>query len=327
MAHTPLRAPLLSSLLSSSLFCLMGACANEPPLADDPSAQGDFSLSLSGGNGISVDQTAEVAINIARSGNFTAPVELSLDDAPPSLRFHLSANPVSGKTSILALNAVPCTIPGTFHLVLRGTSGQHVHTLPISVIIRPGQLGQNLIVNGDAESGSASPDEATPVAIPGWNVNGNFTVVSYGDPVSSAPTPTDPGPPESLRGKQLFVGGYVNELSSATQLLDLSACAVLIDQGRIHYELSGYLGGYSGQQDAATLTATLRELAMTPPITIGPVTATDRSDQTGLLLRSAAGTLPAGTRTLQLTLSMQRIDGSFNDGYADNLSFILTPEP
>ena len=40
-------------------------------------------------------------------------------------------------------------------------------------------------------------------------------------------------------------------------------------------------------------------------------------------------TVPFGTETISLTLDMTRFAGSYNDGYADNLSLILTavPEP
>ena len=58
---------------------------------------------------------------------------------------------------------------------------------------------------------------------------------------------------------------------------------------------------------------------------IGPVTAADRSDQTGLLARSATGLVPEGTRSVDLTVALTRLEGTNNDGYADNISFDVNP--
>jgi hypothetical protein len=58
--------------------------------------------------------------------------------------------------------------------------------------------------------------------------------------------------------------------------------------------------------------------------TIGPVTSTDRGGVTGLLLRSTSGSLPVGARTAVVTLTLTRLEGTANDGYADDLSLVLT---
>ena len=56
--------------------------------------------------------------------------------------------------------------------------------------------------------------------------------------------------------------------------------------------------------------------------------AADRGNQTGLLFRQTAGVVPVGTTQAQLVLSMERLSGYDNDGYADNLSFVLSnPQP
>ncbi len=44
----------------------------------------------------------------------------------------------------------------------------------------------------------------------------------------------------------------------------------------------------------------------------------------GLLRREASGILPPGTRSIVVTLSMKRAAGKYNDGYADDLSFVLS---
>ena len=59
---------------------------------------------------------------------------------------------------------------------------------------------------------------------------------------------------------------------------------------------------------------------------VGNVSPGDRLNTTGLLERDVMGTLPAGTRFVEFTLTNHVVSG-WNDGSADNLSFVLTPRP
>lgn len=184
-------------------------------------------------------------------------------------------------------------------------------------------LSDNLIRNGDAESGSASPNGRTPVVIPDWTgTTGGTTVVAYGNTTGGWPEPDDPGPDD--RGVQLFTGGN-HGVSEMTQTASVSEFAAPIDGGSIGYELSGFLGGFGGQGDRATLTAIFLdgdgdELDRD---SIGPVTTADRNSATGLLFRSATGAVPVGTRSIKFVLTQTRSSGTSNDGYADNLSCVL----
>jgi hypothetical protein len=185
----------------------------------------------------------------------------------------------------------------------------------------PSGTSANLIVNGDAETAAGSMD-GTPVATPGWTVTGEATAIQYGAS-GGYPASTDPGPPN--RGMNFFAGGEDDMMSSLAQTVDVTQYASAIDGGAVTYSLSGWLGGYSDQGDNATLTITFEDATGTAlgTATIGPVLATDRNDTTELLERDATGAVPKTTRTLQVTLSMVRTDGAANDGYADDLSFIL----
>jgi len=182
-------------------------------------------------------------------------------------------------------------------------------------------LGTNLLVNGDAEAGAGSLSGRDVLTVPGWTTANNFTVVSYGAP--DFPTADSPGPAE--RGTNFFSGGPSTTGSSASQLIDVSAGAAEIDAGTLVAELTGYLGGFSGQGDNAVLTA--RFLSGTGEalgeLVIGPVLAADRTNTTGLLFRGATNAVPAGTRQILVTLDTVRTSGSYNDGYADNLSLVL----
>lgn len=181
--------------------------------------------------------------------------------------------------------------------------------------------GQNAIVNGDAESGPGS-NTGDIVAVPGWTATGQLTAVQYGAS-SGYPTASDPGP--ANRGLNFFSGGPNSSLSTGTQVIDVSNISSNINLGLVTYTLSGYLGGYSSQADNAVLTASFQNGGtILGNSAIGPVTPADRQQQTGLLLRSATGTLPTGTTSINFTLALTRLEGSANDGYADNLSFLVS---
>jgi hypothetical protein len=176
--------------------------------------------------------------------------------------------------------------------------------------------GSNLVVNGDAEAGTT-----------GWSSYdsyGNIQSVSYG---SNWVLPTQPGPAD--RGAKMFTG--TGAYAVGYQMLDFG----LATSTAIAYSLSGWLGGWSNQLDNALfyvqfLDGTGNEIGSAG---IGPVTAGDRNNQTGLFYRETDGMLPVGTSALAFWLSMERNGGGDNDGYADNLAFVLqapvgeVPEP
>lgn len=209
----------------------------------------------------------------------------------------LTSNPIMTLRS-LALAGVLLAALGT-----AGTAGAAV------------TYGSNLIVNGDAESG-----------VSGWQAYDGYGLiqsVSYG---SNWVRPTEPGPAD--RGLSMFTG--VGAYSVGYQMLDLD----FVTTQPLAYDLSGWLGGWQSQGDNAMLYVQFMndgglELGSAA---IGPVTAADRNNTTGLFYRETEGWLPAGTSQLWFWLSMERQGGGDNDGYADNLSFVLqapaaVPEP
>ena len=198
-------------------------------------------------------------------------------------------------------------------VVLLGLVPDHCHAAFVT--------GVNLIVNGNAEAGTGSATGNNDVAVPGFTTAGNFTVVKY-DIGGGFPASTDAGP--TSRGANFFAGGQSNASSSATQVIDISGGAVTIDGGGVTFALSGFLGGFSTQGDNAVLTATFLGGSALGTAGIGPVTAANRGNNTGLLFRDTTGRVPVGTRSISLTLQMTRTDGSYNDGYADDLSLVLT---
>ncbi|HEX6777739.1 MAG TPA: hypothetical protein VF099_06030 [Ktedonobacterales bacterium] len=183
----------------------------------------------------------------------------------------------------------------------------------------------NLIVNPGAENGAADPDGGTPVTtIPGWTIaGGEFDVVQYQASSGNYPAVTDPGPTD--RGKNFFCGGPSDDVSTATQTIDVSKDALKLDTGLVGYVLSGWLGGFSDQDDNAALSIQFEDASgkALGKAQIGPVLAADRNNVTGFLSRTTTGKAPKGTRKIVVTLTMTRVSGSANDGYADNLSLTL----
>ena len=112
-----------------------------------------------------------------------------------------------------------------------------------------GKASANLIANSGAEAGPGG-DGTGVIVPPGWTTSGNFTVVDYvlGGPLEF-PGLASPGPLD--RGANFFSGGPPNASSSAWQTMSLTGYAGEIDHGTVIYVLTGWLGGYDGQDDNA----------------------------------------------------------------------------
>ena len=180
---------------------------------------------------------------------------------------------------------------------------------------------KNLIVNGTAEQGVASANGYDVVVeIPGWTRKGGFTVVAYG----AADFPGVQAASAIGGGSNFFAGGPGNAGSVVTQSIDVSSKRVLIDSGKGKAVLSGYLGGYGGQNDSLSAVAVLGQSgARLGAIKIGPVSATERQLATGLVKKTKSSGVPKKTRTIRVTLGANRTAGNYNDGYADNLSLTI----
>ena len=207
--------------------------------------------------------------------------------------------------------------PGVW--TIRGTwNGSAFFTVHFTVSA-PGGSGSNLIQNPGAEQSTGS-DCLAATSVPGWTITGPVSVCRYG---SVEIDTMAPGPPD--RGLNFFSGGPDNSTSSLAQRIDISTNAAAIDAGTLTYTLSGWLGGWDVQDDSASLTVTFRNAsnASLGTAKIGPVFSDLRPFGTGLVQETAAGTIPSGTRNLDLVLLFSRSSGSYNDGAADNLSLVL----
>jgi hypothetical protein len=180
----------------------------------------------------------------------------------------------------------------------------------------------NLLQNPGAEGGPGAATAADTVAPPSWLTTPNFTAVQY----------TAPGSPDATvvaqigGGLNYFAGGQNTAVSTATQVVDVSVAAPEIDAGGARATLSGYLGGFAGQEDFATVDALFLDArgGQLGKLTIGPVTTAQRGGLTTLLPRATEGAVPAATRSVRVVMTSTRQSGSYDDGYLDNLGLVLS---
>lgn len=181
----------------------------------------------------------------------------------------------------------------------------------------------NLIKNPGAEGGVSL--KGGPITLPHWSLNNAPAGVRYGAP-GGFPDANTPGPPS--RGKYFFAGGASGTSGSTlSQKISLVKYASAIDAGRVSFTLKGWLGGYATDQDYAYVTVYFDDASGDPVASsrqIGPVTHTDRNDQTELLVRTLQDGVPGLTRSIHIAVTFGRFDGAYNDGYADNLSLVLS---
>ena len=166
--------------------------------------------------------------------------------------------------------------------------------------------GSNLIVNGDAEGDMAAWQSFDGYAL--------FQAVDYG---SNWVLPTQPGPDD--RGAHMFTG--VGARSAGYQQVDLDAPLAQ----PLAFRLNGWLGGWTTQEDNALFYVSFLDSndAEIGHAALGPMMPADRGNTTGLFELTVTDWLPVGTARLLFALSMERLGGGDNDGYADNLSFVL----
>lgn len=188
-----------------------------------------------------------------------------------------------------------------------------------------GGYGTNLVVNGNAETGTGSPSNSVITAPKSWTTSGQTTSVQYGA-MGGFPDAKSPGP--ATRGKNLFEGGNVAN-STATQTISLAKYAHDIDAGQTAFAFSAWIGGFATQGDNATVSVTFigADKSHLSSATLGPVTAADRKNITGLVKQSQSGIVPKGARTAVVTMTFARTEGLYNDGSVDDISLILTKTP
>lgn len=192
-------------------------------------------------------------------------------------------------------------------------------------------VGVNLITNpgADASPGYLGYEPEVSPDLPGWVRSAYLTADSYQDGSGDLYQYTG-GPADA--GANYFYGGVTvtdpnNPATTGFQDIDVSSAGSLIDGGGVTYTLSGWLGGYSSQNDNCQITVTFETWSGSSlgTATIGPVLAADRQDNSSLVFRTTNGNVPKGTRMVHVLMTITRTDGENNDGLADSLSLVLGP--
>jgi uncharacterized protein (TIGR03437 family) len=185
-----------------------------------------------------------------------------------------------------------------------------------------GLYGRNLIVNGDAETGSASDGGATPVAsIPGWTRGGNADVVLWNQK-NNLNTTQDAGP--ATPGTNYFTGGPGDAGSSnLSQNLDISAGGPQIDAGEVSFDLSAYVGGMGGDYSKLVFTFLGAAGNNISTVTLGPIKPADMTTADGMMWRRQIGLVPASARSVNVTATFVRVTDVYNNGAVDNVVFML----
>jgi hypothetical protein len=183
----------------------------------------------------------------------------------------------------------------------------------------------NLIKNPGAEAGVGSSNGSV-VVVPNWkrDIGSDATVVRYGA-TGGFPNAGTPGAPN--RGHNFFAGGPSSgSVQEFEQNINVSKYHAAIDAGHATVVLKAWLGGFQADADRASVIIIFYDGSgmLIDDGAVGPVTNVDRHNQTKFLMRSQTGPVPKTTRKILVLIRFDYSSGSFNDGYADNLSLVLS---
>lgn len=203
--------------------------------------------------------------------------------------------------------------------------------VPVALPAAPAQktLSGNLVKNPGAEAGPATPDSAqAALPVPSWTVTGGFHAVQYAG-YRWAPAAADK---TKGSGAKFFVGcfaapGETVNRGTATQTISIARFAKAIDTGGVQLRLSVELGGYDGTENMATAAAVFLDAGgkrIGKAIGLKGPTYLQRQGVTRVEPRTKTGAVPAGARSVQVTLTGSRT-GSGPCGFVDNVSAVLLP--
>ena len=185
----------------------------------------------------------------------------------------------------------------------------------------------NLVVNPGAEDSPGS-DVSTVVKPVGWTTTGNLSTWTYaareGDRPTQAFSATIGG------GKNFFAGGPGDNSGkqtthTASQTIDVSGAATEIDASQVGATLTAFIGGYTVDDDLATVTARFLDAAGAAlgSVRVGPVSIDDRKRLTVLLKRTAQANVPLNTRSIAVVITVTANGNGAHHAYIDNVSLTL----
>jgi len=128
----------------------------------------------------------------------------------------------------------------------------------------------------------------------------------------------------SDRGNCYFWGGST-AYGNMYQIISLDQYSSAIDQNKVSYNFSAWLGGWESQDDCASLWVNFYATnnVTLGNVTIAPVYAADRLNISELLYRQMTGMVPINTKSIKIYVGMTRYVGADDDGSVDNIAFKL----
>ncbi|CAF1386160.1 unnamed protein product, partial [Didymodactylos carnosus] len=141
-------------------------------------------------------------------------------------------------------------------------------------------------------------------------------------------TNTSPGPDD--RGQRYLYGGQGSTEAVMNQMICIPSLSPYIINQTLSYNFSGWLGGYGTEADSSMLMIMFVDANDNANYSAfkylsGP-NAAARNNISSLLLSSVTGRVPLGTVYVVLKVfSIQQV-GPYVDGYADQISFVLSQE-
>ena len=99
-----------------------------------------------------------------------------------------------------------------------------------------------------------------------------------------------------------------------------------IDNQSVGFNLSAWLGGYGSQNDHVVVSVTFFNQTLDQinnQTNLPVVRASDRENKTKLVFRNVTGHVPTSTRFLKVTVEIILTDGTWNNGYVDNIALVL----
>ncbi|CAF4635513.1 unnamed protein product, partial [Didymodactylos carnosus] len=139
-------------------------------------------------------------------------------------------------------------------------------------------------------------------------------------------TNTSPGPDD--RGQRYLYGGPGSTLAVINQVICIPSLSPYTINQTLSYNFSGWLGGYGTEGDSSMLMLMFVDANDNADYTnfkylSGPDAAA-RNNISSLQLSSVTGRVPLGTVYVVLQVSAVQPVGPYVDGYADQISFVLS---
>jgi hypothetical protein len=187
-------------------------------------------------------------------------------------------------------------------------------------IAAPG-AGENLI--RVADTSACTGDSAAATTLPGW------TIVA-GSPALLCMSFTNFATPLAAAVMPGLIGSGPYGPATLERTVDLGSAGAAIDRGQARFRLSGWLAASAAPRSSVSLTAVFDDAAGHPlgvPIRLNGGNAAAPGGQIVFQARSAAGPVPAGARSIRVTLEFTGPRGHPNVGYADRLALKLLPAP